>query len=165
VSSSLTAIGVVVNKVIVGLINRERGCFLLDSGAGVEGGPTSAAGGGDFAAAILGFFFPGWPGSGVWLECEPSYCDRQIWLPVVVILLRGHRGRWLTGDQHQARQEKLLMVIIIIMVVFSIRNINVFFNFHIITFFFRYKFFLKLLLLRQQSLFTVDLPRFLFLLY
>jgi hypothetical protein len=61
---------------------------------------------------------------------------------------------------------ELLMVIIIIMVIFSIRNINVFFNFHIITFFFRYKFFLKLLLrLRQQSLFAVDLPRFLFLLY
>jgi hypothetical protein len=28
-SSSLTAIGVVINKVIVGLIHRQRGCFLL----------------------------------------------------------------------------------------------------------------------------------------
>jgi hypothetical protein len=28
-SSSLTAIGVVINKVIVGLIYRERGCFML----------------------------------------------------------------------------------------------------------------------------------------
>ena len=51
---------------------------LIDSGAGVEGGATSAAGGGDFAAAILGFFFLGWPGSEVSTEGDGSGIDTSI---------------------------------------------------------------------------------------